>query len=188
MLASHLRLDLFSSSNFDRGATRLKEALWVLVFGQIFSSFIPGSNWRARLLSAFGADVANGVVIKPHVRVKFPWRLKVGANSWLGEKVWIDNLVKVEIGANSCISQGAYLCTGSHDWSSERFDLILKPIIVEDYAWVAAFAKVGPGVRIRRGAILAFAGVATKDLDENVIYAGNPAIRVKSRSVPIEVP
>ena len=98
------------------------------------SSSIPGSAHRCFLLRAFGAKIGRGVNIKPRVKVKFPWRLIVGNHSWIGEAVWIDNLAEVEIGANCCVSQGAYLCTGSHDWNSRKFTLITKPIRVEDGA------------------------------------------------------
>ena len=62
-----------------------------------------------------------GVVIKPNVKIKYPWNLYIGNNSWLGEKVWIDNLDIVSVGNNCCISQGAYLLTGNHDYRSEYF-------------------------------------------------------------------
>jgi hypothetical protein len=89
--------------------------------------------------------VGTGVVIKPHVRVKFPWKLYIGDHSWIGESVWIDNLAQVTIGSNCCISQGAYLCTGSHRWDRDTFDLVTKPIVIEDQCWVGAMARVAPG-------------------------------------------
>jgi putative colanic acid biosynthesis acetyltransferase WcaF len=65
--------------------------------------------------------------MKPGLKVKFPWRLVIGDHVWLGEDVWIDNLAEVWIGDSVCISQGAYLCTGSHDWRDEAFTLVTKP-------------------------------------------------------------
>jgi len=89
---------------------------------------LPFSSVRRFILRCFGAKVERGVVLKPGVRVKYPWRLSIGAHSWIGEDVWIDNLVEVRIGANACLSQGAYLCTGNHDWSDEFFGLQVLPI------------------------------------------------------------
>ncbi len=174
--------------NFDRGRPAAIEALWILVQALLFSSPIPGSVHRRWLLRLFGAKIGKGVVIKPGARVKFPWRLTVGKHSWLGEDVWIDNLAEVSIAANCCISQRAYLCTGSHNWSLPSFDLIARPIVVETGAWIAACACIGPGVTVREGAVLAFASTATSDLDAWTVYVGNPAKPVKARISKTESP
>ena len=115
------------------------------------------------------------------MRVKFPWRLTIGDHCWIGEDVWIDNLVEVAFGTHVCASQGAYFCTGSHDWSKRSFDLIVKPISIESHAWISARSVVGPGVSVGEGAVLGLASVATQALEPWVIYMGNPAVRVKVR-------
>lgn len=154
-------LNEFDNAGFDRGASRVKEALWLAVSGLLVASWLPGSHWRVALLRAFGARIAAGVVIKPHVRVKFPWRLEIGAHSWIGESVWIDNLAAVRIGKNVCISQGVYLCTGSHDWNRRTFDLRVGPIELHDHVWLCAMASVAPGTVVGEGAIIAMRELAT---------------------------
>jgi len=136
---------------------------------------------KCKLLRQFGAKVGNNVDFKPGVRTTFPWRLEIGDYSWIGEGVWIDNLAPVTIGSHCCISQGAYLCTGSHNWSSKGFDLILKPIVIMDDAWLAAKSIVGPGVTVGEGAVLALGSVATGDLKAGWIYQGNPASPLRER-------
>jgi putative colanic acid biosynthesis acetyltransferase WcaF len=131
----------------------------------------------------FGSKIGKGVVLKSGVKIKFPWRLEVGDHSWVGEDVWIDNLASVRIGSHACVSQGAYLCTGSHDWSSPSFDLIVKPITVGDNAWVAAKSTVGPGVTVGEGAVLGLGSTTSKDLEPWSIYAGSPAVFVKRRTL-----
>jgi len=176
------RLDQYIS-RLDRGRAYWVEALWIVIQSLLFSSFLPGSRWRVLLLRLFGARVGRGLVIKPGVRIKFPWRLSVGDHSWIGEDVWIDNLAQVSIGAHCCISQGAYLCTGSHDWRDPVFSLISQPIQIEDEVWVAAQATVAPGVHIGAGAVLGLGSVATSNLDEGWIYLGVPAQPVKQREI-----
>ena len=83
-----MRLDTFSAASFERGASRITEAFGLLVSGILVLSWLPGSGWRVWLLRAFGARIGQGVVLKPGVRVKFPWRLEVGDHSWIGEDVW----------------------------------------------------------------------------------------------------
>lgn len=149
-----MRLDLFCNSNFERGASRPKEALWLLISGLFVEGWLPGSGWRVAILRLFGARIGEGVVVKPGVKVKFPWRLEIGSYSWIGERVWIDNLGQVTIGKHACLSQGAYLCTGSHDWSSESFDLIVEPITINDHAWICAYTTLAPGSSIGEGAVV----------------------------------
>lgn len=176
-----VRLREFRNPQFSRGRSRLVELAWMLVSALFVRSWLPGSAHRRFLLRLFGADIGQGVVVKPGVRVKFPWRLKVGDDSWIGEDVWIDNLAMVEIGSNCCISQGVYLCTGDHDWSKPAFDLKTGAIRINDQAWIAAKAIVRPNVSIGSGAVLALGSVATTDLAAWTVYQGNPATAVTDR-------
>ncbi|MDJ0922060.1 MAG: WcaF family extracellular polysaccharide biosynthesis acetyltransferase [Henriciella sp.] len=178
-----MKLETFDNSDFKRGRSLVVELVWIVVSVLLFRSPLPGSGWRRSLLRLFGAKISDGVVIKPNVRIKFPWRLSVGAHSWIGEDVWIDNLAMVTIGESACLSQAAYLCTGSHDWAIESFDLITEPITLEDKSWVAAKAVVAPGVTIKEGAVLALGSVAHKDLEPWTVYVGNPAEPVRPRAV-----
>lgn len=177
-----MRLDRYSAAGFDRGRPLAVEALWYLLGRQMLASILPGSGWRRALLRLFGARIGQGVVIKPGVRVKLPWRLQVGDHSWIGEGAWIDNLAEVTIGPHVCISQGAFLCTGSHDWGLSGFDLITRPIVLEEGSWVGARANVAPGVRLERFAILAMGSTATQDLRAMTICQGNPAVEVRKRA------
>lgn len=178
---STVNLGDFDNSWFDRGRRRIVEALWLLVGSLLVSSRIPGASHRRWLLQLFGARIGAGVHIKPGVRVKFPWRLTIGPRSWIGEDVWIDNLDTVAIGADCCISQGAYLCTGSHDWTKTTFDLIVKPIRIEDGAWIAAHAIVAPGVNVGTGAVLGLGSLATTDLAEWMVHIGVPSRPARPR-------
>jgi putative colanic acid biosynthesis acetyltransferase WcaF len=176
-----MRLDRYNTGSFERGRSAAVEALWLVTQALFVRSQLPGSFHRRVLLRAFGARIGVGVVIKPGVRVKFPWRLSLGDHAWLGEDVWIDNLSYVSIGAHACVSQGAYLCTGNHDWTSETFALATAPIAVAAHAWIAAKAVVAPGVTIGEGTVLALGSSATANLEAWHIYAGNPAVRVCAR-------
>jgi putative colanic acid biosynthesis acetyltransferase WcaF len=143
---------------------------------------IPVSSLKVVLLRLFGAKVGAGVVIKPGVNIKYPWRLSVGNYCWIGEDVWIDNLDQVTIGNNVCISQGALLLCGNHDYKKSTFDLMTGSINIEDGAWVGAKSVVCPGVVLRTHAILTVGSVASSSLDAYGIYRGNPAVKVRERS------
>jgi putative colanic acid biosynthesis acetyltransferase WcaF len=180
---AQVSLASFNNAGFQRGRPAIVEVLWIVVQALLVRSFIPGSAHRCFLLRLFGAQIGRRVTMKSGVRVKFPWRLTIADDVWVGEDVWIDNLAKVEIGANACVSQGAYLCTGSHDWSVSTFDLIAEPIKIDHSAWIAAKASVGPGVTVGPGAVLTLASTASSDLRPWTIYAGTPAQPIKTREL-----
>ncbi|MGA7329628.1 MAG: WcaF family extracellular polysaccharide biosynthesis acetyltransferase [Rhodomicrobium sp.] len=173
----------YQNSGFSRRVPQPIEALWLLVQWLLVASWLPGSSHRRFLLRLFGASIGKGVVLKPGIRVKIPSRLMVGDHSWIGEDVWIDNLARVWIGANCCISQGAYICTGSHNWGRHGFDLITGEVGIGDGAWIAARSIVGPGVKIGQGAVLALGSVATANLEDWSVYRGNPAVFCRSRNI-----
>lgn len=173
----------FDKTQFVRGRSLLVELLWLVVQAAFVSTWIPGAAPRRFVLKLFGARIGKGINIKPGLRVKFPWRLTIGDHSWIGESVWLDNLAEIEIGANCCISQGAYLCTGSHDWTSSRFGLVVKPIKIAEGAWLGAGSVVAPGVCVGAGAVLMLGGAAFHNLEPWTIYGGVPAVAVRSRQL-----
>jgi putative colanic acid biosynthesis acetyltransferase WcaF len=185
-IAGRGRTDLstYSSRGFERGASALAELVWMLVSAIFFRhSLAVCSGWKVGVLRAFGAEVGRGVVIKPSVQIKFPWKLRIGNHVWIGEHVWIDNLDRVTIGDSACLSQGAMLLCGNHDFTKTTFDLVTRPITIEEGAWVGARAIVGPGVRMGSHAVLTAGSVATRDLEPYTIYQGNPADPKKPRLV-----
>ena len=175
-------LSIPDSSGLIRGRSILTEAMWFL-FGSpvVASRIIPFSGLRVFLLRLFGATIGRKVYMKPGIRVKFPWYLKVGDHCWIGEDVWIDNLTAVSVGPHVCISQGAYLCTGNHDWSARNMRLFLKPIRLEAGSWIGARSVVCPGVTVGQGGVLTVGSVAAKDIAPFTIHTGNPATFTRTR-------
>jgi len=166
------------------GASRLMQIVWYLINSIFFSSrMFPVSRLKVKVLKIFGATIGTSVIIKPDVNIKYPWKLKIGSNCWIGERVWIDNLAPVIIGDNVCLSQGAFLLTGNHDYSKTTFDLIVKPIHIEDGVWIGAKAIVCPGVTCKTHSVLTANSVAVNDLLQFKIYQGNPATEKKERVI-----
>ena len=177
-------LSKYDNSSYNPGKNFIIRTLWYFTNIFFFKNPFNTLNFtKIFLLRFFGAQVNKGVVIKPSVNIKYPWRLKIGNYSWIGENVWIDNLADVEIGANCCISQGAMLLTGNHNFKKSTFDLITDKIILEDGAWVGAKSIIAPGIICKTHSILAVNSVATKDLAEYNIYQGNPAKKIKIRTI-----
>lgn len=180
----NVNLNQYNNDWYDPGAGKIKRLLWFLVNACVIQArWIPSSGLRVFFLKLFGATIGEGVVIKPGVNVKYPWNVEIGNHVWIGEAAWLDSLGKITIGSHCCISQGAYLCTGNHDWSDVGFGLIVQPITMEDGSWVGARATVLPGVTIGEHAILSAGSVASNDLPARQICRGNPAVAVKERVI-----
>ncbi len=179
-----VNLAYYNNSRFHIGAGKIKAIAWYFINAFFLNCrWNPSSKLKVRLLRLFGARIGKGVIIKPSVNVKFPWHLTIGDYSWIGENVWIDNLVEVTIGANVCISQGAMLLCGNHNYKRPTFDLMVKPIIIEDGAWVGARSTICPGVTLYSHSILTVGSIASKNLDPFSIYRGNPAMKIADRII-----
>ena len=138
-------------------------------------------RWRRFLLRLFGAEIGSGVIIRPSVKITYPWKLKVGDYSWIGDDVNLYTIGNISIGSNSVVSQKSYLCAGGHDYKTAHFDTFTGDIIIGNKVWVATDVFVAPGVSINDGVIVGARSSVFKDLPENMVCFGNPARAVKSR-------
>jgi putative colanic acid biosynthesis acetyltransferase WcaF len=156
--------------------------LWWLVQASLFArspQLLYG--WRRFLLRRFGARIGEGAIIRPSVRITYPWKLSIGAHAWIGDDVVLYTLGDIAIGANAVVSQNSYLCTGSHDYRSIAFDIFARPITIEPEAWLATDVYVAPGVTIGRGAVIGARSSVFADIPGGVIARGVPARVVRRR-------
>ena len=172
------------NNNWYKPGSYLKQFLWYITSRLFVNTYIPFPMLVKRsILRLFGAEIGRNVVIKPKVNIKYPWFFKAENDIWIGENVWIDNLTMVNIASNVCLSQGCMLLTGNHDYTTTTFDLIVKPITIENGAWIGAKATVCPGVTVGSHAVLTVNSVANKDLESYGIYQGIPGVFVKRRNI-----
>jgi putative colanic acid biosynthesis acetyltransferase WcaF len=179
-----VNVDLALTTNRDYlpGRPFIVRALWVILEAVVLiNPVVTSYRLKRGLLRLFGAQVGADVIIKPGVHIKYPWRLRVGDNCWLGERCWIDNMEDVTIGDNVVVSQGAYVCTGNHDWSDPGMALSPEPVVIEDGAWIGAFARVAPGSHVAPETVLVLGAVLLTDTEPRGIYRGNPAELMRRR-------
>lgn len=161
----------------------LKRVFWYLINNTIFRC-IPSRQMRYvrnAILKLFGAHIPWDILIYPSCQIWAPWNLTVGKNSCIGPNTKIYNKSPIYIDENCVISQGAYLCTASHDISDINHPLIHSPIFVENRVWIAADAFIGPGVTVYEGAVVGARCVVFKDVDSWTVVGGNPAKVIKTR-------
>ncbi len=142
----------------------------------------PLRAWRVLLLRVFGARLHPTAIVYGSASIWYPPNLLMDEYATLGPHANCYCMAPISIGRRAIVSQGAYLCTGSHDIDDPHFQLFARPITVSDNAWVAAEAFVGPGVTVGEGAVLGARGVAAKTLEPWTVYAGNPARPLRKRS------
>lgn len=172
-----MRLDRYDNSDFSRGASKLTEVLWWVVRSLIFATWFPiPSGIKVAALRVFGAKVGRDVVIRSRVNITFPWRLTIGDHVWIADEVLILSLAPVTIGSHVVISNRAFLCTGSHRFRSENFDLVTRPIMVGNSCWIASQVFIAPGVTLGPNTMCAAGAVVLKDAGPDVLLIGNPAI------------
>ena len=160
-----------------RGKNIFCEMLWQVFFKPLVSCSLPGSLWRKFILILFGAKLGKSIRLSPGIKIKMPWRLSIGDNTWIGEDSWIDNLAFVKIGNNVCISQGVYLCTGNHNYKNINFNLMCEPIIIESESWVGAKSIIGPGKKIGKGSVINIGSTITKNIPPYSIHKDNKTIK-----------
>ena len=166
----------------DRGVGKLKEVSWYFTKMIFFLSAFPYPNsFKKMLLQLFGAQVGNGVIIKPRVNIHFPWKLIIGNNVWIGEEAFLLNFELLTIGNDVCISQRAFLCGGNHDFRIPEMPYRNGPINLMDGCWVGASVFIAPGVTVGVDTVISAGSVVTANLESNGVYKGNPLFYIKPR-------
>ncbi|MCK1675315.1 WcaF family extracellular polysaccharide biosynthesis acetyltransferase [Bradyrhizobium sp. 150] len=168
-----------------RGRSGLTVLVWQTVQQTLFAwSPQPAYGWRRWLLRLFGADVGKGVLVRPTVRVTYPWKVKLGDYCWIGDNAELYSLGPIGVGANSVVSQRCYICAATHDYTDITFPLVAKPVVIEREVWIAADCFIAPGVTVGVGAIVGARSTVLVDVLPANIVAGNPIKKIGDRLCP----
>lgn len=155
---------------------KARRGLWQIVYYLLFRfSPVPFHGWRSFLLRSFGARLGRRTAIYPSAKIWAPWNLVVGNAVTVGPGVDLYNVAPITLGDDVIISQGAYLCSASHDHRSADFALMTGPIVIEANAWVAAQAFIAPGMTVGQSAVVGARAVVTKNVETHAVVSGNPA-------------
>ena len=180
-MANDLYINKLSKKN------KIGRLLWKLVYTFLFRPFcFPLGifhKWRNMLLRLFGAKIAKNAVVHASAKIWAPWNLEMGDHACIDDDVEVYSVNKIVLGVHATVSQKAFLCTASHNIYSKAHELTNKPIIIEDYAWVAAGAFIGMGVTIGEGAVVGARSAVFRDVEPWNIVGGNPAVFIKKRVI-----
>lgn len=176
------QLNKFQLPKNFRGKNAFIVQLWWLVQGLFFKTspqFLYG--YRRWLLRLFGAKIGKNVILRPSVKITYPWKISIGDYSWIGDDVNLYSLGEIEIGKNVVVSQKSYLCTGSHDYLKPNFPIFSKKIVIKDQCWIATDVFISPGVTVEEGTIVGSRSSVYNNLPSNKICIGTPAKVIKNR-------
>lgn len=163
---------------------KLARALWCVVSATLYRCIpTPFFGARRAILRRFGAKIAEGAHPYPRATIWAPWNLVMQENSCIANGVRCYNVARIVIGKDAIVSQGAYLCSPSHDFRDPAFPLVAADIEIRANAWVATDAFVGPGVIVGTNAVVGACAVVTKSIPDNAIVTGNPARIVGRRDM-----
>lgn len=162
--------------------------MWIIVWS-VGARWLPrsiGSGWKRYILRMFGAKISSTAVVYSSVKIYYPKNLVMMDDSCLAQDVDCYNVDVVTIGRHATVSQGAMLCTATHDISSASNKLVTRPIVISDGVWIGARAFVGPGVTVGEGAVVGACGVVFKNVESYNVVVGNPAETIKKRVITRE--
>jgi putative colanic acid biosynthesis acetyltransferase WcaF len=178
--AAERDLSLFTGAGYDKGRSRAWQVAWFAVMNVAFMKWWMPMRFRPFILRAFGAEIGERVRIRQNVRVLWPWKLVVGDDCWIGEGAWLLNLEPITLEDDVCLSQEAFLCTGSHRHRDPAFEFDNGPIHVGAGAWVAARAMVLRGTTIGDGAVVGAGSIArpaTRESADQVLFGVTTEVR-----------
>jgi putative colanic acid biosynthesis acetyltransferase WcaF len=167
-----------------RGRSVFTVQFWWLVQATLFRwspQFAYG--FRAWLLRKFGAQVGQGVIVRPSVTITYPWKVTIGDHAWVGDDAVLYSLGAIEIGANAVVSQRSYLCAADHDHTQVDFPIRSRKITIGAQAWLAADVFVAPGITIGEGAVIGARSSVFKDMPAGMVCFGYPCVAVKPRAM-----
>jgi len=121
-----------------------------------------------------------------NVTIEYTEKLTIGNNVSINRGCVLNCGGGVSIGNNVLIGPGVLIYSQNHNWS-QKYEVICKQgyckkaVEVEDDVWIAAGAKILPGVRLKKGTVVAAGAIVTKDTEEYGVYAGIPASLIGKR-------
>ena len=179
-----VNLKSYKSSSYDTGRSNWLVIIWWLIQAIAFPLSLHNfNNFRCWLLRLFGAEIGQGVVIRPTARFTYPWKISIGDYSWIGDDVVFYSIDQIEIGSHAVISQKSYLCTASHDFQDPTFPTRKSPIRIGNGAWIATDCFVAPGVTIGANTVIGARSSVFRDIPQQQVAWGSPCIARYTRQI-----
>jgi putative colanic acid biosynthesis acetyltransferase WcaF len=159
---------------------RIWRHLGVVSYNSVLTYF-PSHTVRILGLRLWGAKVGKDCSLLRGTQVLGIEHLTIGDAVSIGFRCVLDARGGLTIGSNVVIASDTHLVSAFHDIHSPDFAAILRPIVIEDFVWLAVRVTVLCGVTIGRGAVASACSLVKDDVPAMDVVAGVPAVSVGTR-------
>ncbi|MCJ2012613.1 acyltransferase [Methylobacterium sp. J-076] len=151
-------------------------------FDYILSSELIPVFLRMKVMRMRGYNFTSDACIWAHHIIKSK-QMSLGRESFINIGFFYDGAGDLDIGDRVRIGQFVRVLTATHEIgpSEQRCTMqaVVKPVSIEDGCWVGANVTILPGVVVRKGCVIGANSLVTRSTDENCLYVGNPARRIR---------
>ena len=108
----------------------------------------------------------------------YGYNIKLGDHFYANHGCIILDVCLVTIGDNVLLGPGVHIYTAMHPLSPEERlsgKEFGKPVTIGSNVWIGGSAVICPGVTIGDNSVIGAGSVVTRDVQANVVVAGNPA-------------
>ena len=158
----------------------------LLIANLLMAPFPPYAGSRLRrviLRRVAGVNVGPETVFWGRPQISGPGnparRLTIGRACWINFGCIFDLGAPIQIGDEVSLGHEVLLMTSTHvlgQGAARRAgDVLARPILIGDRAWLGSRVIVQPGITIGAGAVVAPGAVVTQDVTPNTLVGGVPA-------------
>ncbi len=151
------------------------------------NTFCTGTHaWafkRNLLNGCAGIEIGkNTKIVSPII---IPWysTLKIGNNCWIGRNFTLEGNGDVIIGDNCDLAPCVTCVTGSHkigDATRRAGEGFNCKVSVGNGTWIGTRSVLLPNVSVGNGVVVGACSVVTKDLEDDAVFAGSPARKIRA--------
>ena len=153
-----------------------------LLFQKFNSMGDEAKEQRDNLMYELIGKAGEDLFIEPPFYCDYGYNIEVGDKFFMNYNCCILDVMKVTIGNFVMCGPNVQIYTATHPMDAKTRSSWLefaKPVQIGNDVWVGGGAIICPGVTIGNGAVIGAGAVVTKDVPDNVFYAGNPAKIIK---------
>lgn len=132
---------------------------------------------QARIIKKVLGSIGKNYVIKKPFFCDYGVNIHIGDNFYANVDVVMLDVNKINIGNDVFLAPRVSLYTATHPIDAEVRNTRLEyglEINIGNNVWIGGNTVVNPGVTIGNNVIIGSGSVVTKDIEDNVIAAGNP--------------
>ncbi|MDN9010643.1 sugar O-acetyltransferase [Brevibacillus laterosporus] len=171
--------ELYDASDIELSKERQQASRLTRLYNQ---SLETEKEERKDILSQLLGTKGEDCVIQPNFRCDYGYNIHLGEHFFANYDCIMLDVCEIRIGEHCMLGPGVHIYTAMHPLHPlERSSGLEygKPVVIGNHVWIGGGAIINPGVRIGNNAVVASGAVVTKNVPDNVVVGGNPAVIIK---------